>query len=183
MQPLFLPRSQIRQLGTFVSLPIYWSAKIKQFGQISFSILQHGNWKHGMIQIRLLDHPSKLSSYQNWYRHCLLREIWDLCICQSWAYLDLWYPIMKYETYWYRYPTVAPHGDGFSLGKTKNSRSVCLGPLAASLKLWSSVHHKFLKLQVDALKHRMCFHFARWLYCSSNNLVFMLQKQQYIQHI
>ena len=39
--PLFLPRPQIKQLGTLVSLPGYWSAKIKQFGQISFSILQH----------------------------------------------------------------------------------------------------------------------------------------------
>jgi len=57
IQPLFLPRSQIKQLGTLASLPSYWSAKIKQFGQISFSILQHGNWKHGMIQIRLLNHP------------------------------------------------------------------------------------------------------------------------------
>ena len=38
--PLFLPRPQIKQLGTLVSLPNYWSAKIKQFGQISFSILQ-----------------------------------------------------------------------------------------------------------------------------------------------
>ena len=55
---------------------------------------------------------------------------------------------------------MAPHGDGFSPGKTKNSRSVCLGPLAASLKLWSSFHHRSLKLQVDALKQRMCFHFA-----------------------
>jgi len=41
IQPLFLPRSQIKQLGTLASLPSYWSAKIKQFGQISFSILQH----------------------------------------------------------------------------------------------------------------------------------------------
>jgi len=55
------------------------------------------------------------------------------------SYLALILPIMKYETYWYRYPTVAPHGDGFSPGKTKNSRSVCLGPLATALKLWSSV--------------------------------------------
>jgi len=46
---------------------------------------------------------------------------------------------MKYETYWYRYPTVAPLGDGFSFGKTKNSRSVCLGVLADSLKLRNSV--------------------------------------------
>jgi len=38
--PLLLPRPQIKQLGTLVSLPNYWSAKIKQFGQTSFSILQ-----------------------------------------------------------------------------------------------------------------------------------------------
>ena len=42
--PLFLPRPQIKQLGTLVSLPNYWSAKIKQFGQTSFSILQQKNW-------------------------------------------------------------------------------------------------------------------------------------------
>ena len=38
--PLLLPRPQIKQLGTLVSLPNYWPAKIKQFGQTSFSILQ-----------------------------------------------------------------------------------------------------------------------------------------------
>ena len=57
--PLFLPRPQIKQLGTLASLPNYWSAKIKQFGQTSFSILQQ-KLKHGMIQIRLLDHPSNV---------------------------------------------------------------------------------------------------------------------------
>jgi len=58
--PLLLPRPQIKQLGTLLSLPIYLSAKFKQFGQTSFSILLQ-KLKHGMTQIELLDHPSKFS--------------------------------------------------------------------------------------------------------------------------
>ena len=38
--PLFLPRSQIKLLGAFLLYLNYLSAKITQFGQTSFSILQ-----------------------------------------------------------------------------------------------------------------------------------------------
>ena len=102
--PLLLPRPQIKQLGTLVSLPNYWSAKIKQFGQTSFSILQQ-KLKHGMIQIRLLDHPSKFSKHESMYTPCLVFEIWDLCFSKAEHIWHLNFPIMKYETYWYRYPT------------------------------------------------------------------------------
>ena len=102
--PLFLPRPQIKQLGTLVSLPGYWSAKIKQFGQISFSILQH-----------------KLKTWHDpdldcWVIHkllCKCRPIHTFFSCKygtfvtanNGSYLALILPIMKYKTYWYRYPT------------------------------------------------------------------------------
>jgi hypothetical protein len=34
---------------------------------------------------------------------------------------------MKYETYWYRYPTVAPHGDGFSFERPRTAGQIALG--------------------------------------------------------
>lgn len=90
---LLLPRPQIKQLGTFFLYLTILSAKIELFGQISFSNLQQ-KLKYDMIQIRLLDHPSKFSQPQAMYTHCILLEIWDLCItkaehiwnflCQSW---------------------------------------------------------------------------------------------------
>jgi hypothetical protein len=33
---------------------------------------------------------------------------------------------MKYETYWYRYPTVAPHGDGFSFERPRTAGQIAL---------------------------------------------------------
>ena len=59
-----------------------------------------------MIQIRLLDHPSKFSKHEGMYRPCLVLEIWDLCISKAEHIWHLNFPIMKYETYWYRYLTV-----------------------------------------------------------------------------
>jgi len=95
----------------------------------------------------------------------------------------LYLPIMKYETYWYRYPTVAPHGDGLSSWKAKNSRSVCLGPWAIALKLWSFI-------TLDSSKCRLVYWNTKCLSilllicnASQNNLIFMPQTQQYIQHI
>ena len=82
-------------------IPNYWSAKIKQFGQTPFSILQQ-KLKHGMIQIRLLKHPSKFCKHETMYTPCLLLEIWDLCIIKAEHIWHLNLPIMKYETYWYR---------------------------------------------------------------------------------
>jgi len=98
---LLLPRSQIKQLGTLILYLNYWSAKIKQFGQTPFSVLQQ-KLKHGMIQIRLLDHPSKFSKHETMYTPCVLLEIWDLCIIKAEHIWHLNLPIMKYETYWYR---------------------------------------------------------------------------------
>ena len=62
-----------------------------------------------MIQIRLLDHTSKFNRYEGMYTPCLSLEIWDLCTSKSEHIWHLNLPIMKYETYWCRYPTVPLH--------------------------------------------------------------------------
>ena len=59
-----------------------------------------------MIQIRLLDHPSKFNKHEGMYTPCLDLEICDLCISKAEHIWHLSLPIMKYETYWYRYPIV-----------------------------------------------------------------------------
>jgi len=47
------------------------------------SLFYSRKFKHGMIQIRLLDHPSKLSLYQDVDTPCLFMKIWDLCIIKA----------------------------------------------------------------------------------------------------
>jgi len=54
--PLLLSRAQIKQLGAFI---LYLTTNLPSLNcleRCSFSILQH-QFKHGMIQITLLDHP------------------------------------------------------------------------------------------------------------------------------
>ena len=85
------------------------------------------------------------------YIHLLFSCKYRTFVAAKWSIFGTWnLSIMKYETYWYRYPTVAPHGDGLSFWKTKNSRSVCLGPLATALKLWSFV-------TIDSSKCRLMY--------------------------
>ena len=64
---------------------LYLSTNLPRLNSLDrfHSLFYNINLKHGMIQIRLLDHPSKLSSYPNWDRHCPLEEIWDLCIIKA----------------------------------------------------------------------------------------------------
>ena len=47
------------------------------------SLFYNRKFKHGLIQFRLLDHPSKLSPYQDVDTPCLFMEIWDLCIIKA----------------------------------------------------------------------------------------------------
>ena len=102
--PLLLPRPQIKQLGTFFLYLTTLSAKIELFGQTSFSNLQQ-KLKYGMIQIRLLDHPSKIQSTSSYVHTLHSLGNMESLYHQSIAYLELSLPIMKYETYWYRYLT------------------------------------------------------------------------------
>ena len=102
--PLLLPRPQIKRLGTLLSLPIYLSAKFKQYGQTSFSNLLQ-KLKHGMIQIELLDHPSKLSEGEALNALFPFLKIWDLCLIKAEHIWHVRSTIMKYETYCYRWQT------------------------------------------------------------------------------
>ena len=56
--PLLLPRPQIKQLGTFFHYLSTLPANIELFGQVPFSNIQQ-KLKHGMTQLRQLDHPSR----------------------------------------------------------------------------------------------------------------------------
>ena len=77
--PLLLPRPQIKQLGTFFLYLSTLPAKIELFGQVSFSNLQQ-KLKHGMTQLRLLDHPFWGKAASTKCRYTFSTKIWDLCI-------------------------------------------------------------------------------------------------------
>ena len=61
--PLCLPRAQIKQLGSILSLFNQSSAKLELFEQVFSLQSRTGNLKHGMAQLELLDHPSR----QQWH--------------------------------------------------------------------------------------------------------------------
>ena len=67
--PLLLPRSQIKQLGTLILYLTTGLPRLNSLGRL-LSLFYNRKLKHGMIQIRLLDHPSKLSQHQA-YVHTL----------------------------------------------------------------------------------------------------------------
>ena len=77
--PLLLPRPQIKQLGTFFHYLSTLPAKIELFGQVSFSNLQQ-KLKHGMTQLRLLDHPFRSRAASTKCKYISSTRIWDLCI-------------------------------------------------------------------------------------------------------
>ena len=60
---LISAKAQIKQLGPFVSLPIYKSTKIRLFGQMSFSILYNIKLKPRETKIRLFGPPFKLEKF------------------------------------------------------------------------------------------------------------------------
>ena len=131
---LFLPRARIKQLGSFVSLPIYKSAKIKLFGlQLTENSSKMVNSSKFGIQQWHLDWPTFMaSSLAFFWKYGALQhakyDIFGTFNYQSW----------KMNTCCNRRLIVAPLWDGFSLWKAKNSRSDCLDLL---LWLWTE---KFL---------------------------------------
>ena len=112
--PLLLPRPQIKQLGTFILYLTTNLPRLNCLDRFFFSNLQH-QFKHGMIQIRLLDHPSKSRTSSKLCTDMFPFRNMRSLHHQSRTYLGLPLPIMKNETYWYRQLTVAPLGDGFSI--------------------------------------------------------------------
>ena len=100
--PLFLPRSQIKLLGAFLLYLNYLSAKIKQFGQTSFSILQLEIQNMAWSRLGCWTIHQNLSPHQAISTDYILLEICDLCIIKAEHIWTFSLPIMKYETYWYR---------------------------------------------------------------------------------
>ena len=99
--PLLLPRAHIRQLGAFILYLTTDLPSLNYLDRYSFSILQH-QFKHGMIQIILLDHPSKSRTSAKLFTDVFLHTNMGPLHHQSKTYLELPLPIMKHETYWYR---------------------------------------------------------------------------------
>ena len=97
--PLLLPRVQIKQLGAFILYLTTNLPSLNCLDRFSFSILQH-QFKHGMIQIILLDHPltsrTTTKLFTNLFVHTNMEPL------HHQTYLELPMPIMKHETYWYR---------------------------------------------------------------------------------
>lgn len=56
--PLWLPRAQIKQLGSFLSLSTQSSVKLELFEQVLPFQSTACNLKHGEAQLELLDHPA-----------------------------------------------------------------------------------------------------------------------------
>ena len=98
---LSLPRSQIKQLGTFILYLATNLPRLNSLDRFYFYILQH-QFKHGMIQIRLLDHPSRSRTASKLCADMFFHRNMVSLHHQSRTYLEFPLPIMKYETYWYR---------------------------------------------------------------------------------
>ena len=116
--PLLLPRSQIKQLGTLLLYLSYWSAKIKQFGQTSFSILQQKNWNMAWSRLGCWTiHPNSVNI--KLCTHIAFSWKYGIFASPKQSIFELSLPIMKYETYWYRYLTyctgcsIDPVGQGW----------------------------------------------------------------------
>jgi len=99
--PLLLPRAQIKQLDTFILYLTTNLPRLNSLDRLSFSILQH-KFKHGMIQIRLLDHPSIRRTPSKLCTNVPIHTNMGPLHQQSRTYLEFPQSIMKYETYWYR---------------------------------------------------------------------------------
>ena len=100
--PLLLPRSQIKQLGTLLLYLSYLPAKIKQFGQTSFSILQLKIQNMAWSRLGCWTIHQNLSPHQAISTDYILLEICDLCMIKAEHIWNFSLSIMKYETYWYR---------------------------------------------------------------------------------
>ncbi len=91
--PLFLPRPQIKQLGTLVSLPNYWSAKIKQWTDF-FLYSTTENWNmawsrldcwtihQNLVNMKACTHLALSWKYGIFVS--AKQSIFGIWICQSW---------------------------------------------------------------------------------------------------
>ena len=64
--PLYLPRTQIKLVGSFLSLSSWSSIKLELFEQVLITYSKTSNLKHGMAQLELLSHTSRQQWHFDW---------------------------------------------------------------------------------------------------------------------